>query len=215
MIGIIGTGGHGKVIADIFMRAHGKANLMFFTSPPLPPSASFQSFPVCLDTPEQLLAANSILLGWHVAIGNPFTRKKKIEFLLEHGGNLIRAIHEQSTISSSAVIGEGTSLMAGSIVNPEVTIGKGCIVNTTASIDHDCCIGDFVNISPGCKLAGGVKIGSCSDLGTGAIVIPGVEIGNYCVIGAGAVVIEPIPDYSVAVGVPAKVIKQVDKNALS
>ncbi|MGG1664119.1 acetyltransferase [Brevibacillus sp. NRS-1366] len=214
MIGIIGSGGHGKVIADIFIRAHAKPNLIFFTSPPLPPSAVFQSFPMYPDTPEQLLASQVVIAGWHVAIGNPFTRKKKIEFLLEQGGKLFQAIHDRSIISSSAAIGEGTSLMAGAVINPEVVIGKGCIINTTASIDHDCSIGDYVNIGPGCKLAGGVKIGECTDLGTGAIVIPGVEIGNCCLIGAGAVVIEPIPNYSVAVGVPAKVIKQVEHKGL-
>ncbi len=44
-------------------------------------------------------------------------------------------------------------------------------------------------------------------LGADVIVLPGVVIGRNCVIGAGSVVTKSIPDYSVAVGVPAKVIK--------
>ena len=39
------------------------------------------------------------------------------------------------------------------------------------------------------------------------MIMPGVHIGDGCVIGAGAVVTKDIPAYSVAVGVPAKVIK--------
>jgi len=50
-----------------------------------------------------------------------------------------------------------------------------------------------------------------SYVGVGAIVLPGVTIGKGAVIGAGAVVTKDIPDYSVAVGMPAKVIKTFEK----
>ncbi len=39
-----------------------------------------------------------------------------------------------------------------------------------------------------------------------AIVLPGVNIESGCVIGAGAVVTKDIPPYSIAIGVPAKVV---------
>lgn len=48
-------------------------------------------------------------------------------------------------------------------------------------------------------------------LGFGAIVMPGVTIGKGAVIGAGSIVTKNIPAYSVAVGVPAKVIKTFAK----
>ena len=44
-------------------------------------------------------------------------------------------------------------------------------------------------------------------IGIGSIIMPGVTIGEGAVIGAGAVVTKDIPDYCLAVGVPAKVIK--------
>jgi acetyltransferase-like isoleucine patch superfamily enzyme len=44
-------------------------------------------------------------------------------------------------------------------------------------------------------------------IGIGAIIMPGVTIGEGAVIGAGAVVTKDIPPYSIAVGVPARVIK--------
>jgi acetyltransferase-like isoleucine patch superfamily enzyme len=46
-------------------------------------------------------------------------------------------------------------------------------------------------------------------LGTGAIVLPGVRIGRGSIIGAGAVVSRDIPPCSVAIGVPARVVRQV------
>ena len=55
-----------------------------------------------------------------------------------------------------------------------------------------------------------VKIGDDVWIGGRVIILPGVTIGNGCIIGAGAVVTKDIPPYSVAVGVPAKVVKIID-----
>ncbi|GKT46304.1 putative acetyltransferase [Colletotrichum spaethianum] len=55
-----------------------------------------------------------------------------------------------------------------------------------------------------------ITIGDDCWIGANVTVLPGVKIGKGCTIGAGALVSKDIPDYSVAVGVPAKVIKKVD-----
>lgn len=54
-----------------------------------------------------------------------------------------------------------------------------------------------------------IKIGNDVWIGGGSIVLPGVTIGNNCVIGAGSVVTKDIPDNSMAVGNPARVIKSL------
>lgn len=61
-----------------------------------------------------------------------------------------------------------------------------------------------------CKNTDMVIIGEGSWLGTNVVVVGNVRIGKHCVIGANAVVTKDIPDYSVAVGIPAKVIKMFD-----
>lgn len=48
-------------------------------------------------------------------------------------------------------------------------------------------------------------------IGAGATILPGVCVGRHAVIGAGSVVTKDIPDYAVAVGNPARVIKTLDK----
>lgn len=53
-----------------------------------------------------------------------------------------------------------------------------------------------------------VIIGENTWIAEGVIIMPGVTIGKGCVIGAHSIVNESIPDYSLAVGSPAKVIKQ-------
>ena len=66
-------------------------------------------------------------------------------------------------------------------------------------------------VQPICKKGNGVVIGSGSWLGENVCVL-GASIGRNCIIGANSVVTHDIPDYCVAVGVPAKVIKRYDVN---
>ncbi|MFH1958619.1 MAG: acyltransferase [bacterium] len=56
-----------------------------------------------------------------------------------------------------------------------------------------------------------ITVESGADIGAGAVILPGVRIGRNSIIGAGAVVNKDIPSYSVAAGVPAKVIKKRGK----
>lgn len=53
-----------------------------------------------------------------------------------------------------------------------------------------------------------VIIGSDCKIYNNSVILPGVHIGKHCTIGANSVVTHDIPDYSVAVGAPARVIKQ-------
>lgn len=57
---------------------------------------------------------------------------------------------------------------------------------------------------------GPVRIGAGSWLGVGVCILPGVTIGRHCIIGANAVVTRDVPDYSIAAGSPARVIKRYD-----
>ena len=58
-----------------------------------------------------------------------------------------------------------------------------------------------------------VTIGRETWLGQNVVVLPGVTIGKHCVIGANSVVNSSIPDYCVAVGSPARVIKRYNQEA--
>jgi acetyltransferase-like isoleucine patch superfamily enzyme len=51
-------------------------------------------------------------------------------------------------------------------------------------------------------------------IGAGASILPGVTIGEYAIVGAGAIVTKDVGDYEVAVGVPTKVVKKLDKKNL-
>lgn len=65
----------------------------------------------------------------------------------------------------------------------------------------------FRNQIPDLEITKPITIGNNVYIGNQVILLPGVTIGNNVIIGAGAVVSKSIPDNSVAVGVPARVIK--------
>lgn len=54
----------------------------------------------------------------------------------------------------------------------------------------------------------GIRIGRGSWIGQNVVLVPGVDIGEYCVIGSNSVVTRSVPDRSIAVGSPARVIKR-------
>ncbi|HEY8362210.1 MAG TPA: acetyltransferase [Tissierellaceae bacterium] len=141
------------------------------------------------------------------AIDNIQKRWGIYDKLKEIGFKMPILIHRDAIVSRYALIEEGTCVMPGAIVNSCAYIGKNCIINTSSVIEHDCVIEANTHVSPKAVLGGEVKIGENSHIGMGSTIIQGIRIGNNVTIGAGAVVINDIPDNSVAVGVPAKVVR--------
>ena len=116
-------------------------------------------------------------------------------------------------------IGKQTHIARGVILddrNPElIEIGNGVAI--TSGVMILCHQRDLKNYHSGmyamhCPFKEGkVIIKDGAHIGIGSIIMPGVTIGKGAVIGAGAVVTKDIPDYCIAVGVPAKVIKEFGK----
>lgn len=91
----------------------------------------------------------------------------------------------------------------GLIIEEDVGIGPGVKILTSTHDDP----GRGRPIMAGKLALNGVVIGAGSDIGVGVTILPGVHIGKGVQVGAGAVVTSDLPDFSVALGVPAKVIR--------
>lgn len=85
------------------------------------------------------------------------------------------------------------------------------ITDEVRFITHDGAVLLFRDKEPTLELTKPIKIGNNVYIGTRAMIRGGVTIGNNVIIGAGSMVTHNIPDNSVAVGVPAKVIKTTDE----
>ena len=93
-----------------------------------------------------------------------------------------------------------------------ITIGDN--VHTTKGVQfitHDGGSLIFRKDVPDLEITKPITIGNDVYVGNNVILLPGVTIGNKVVIGAGAIVTKDIPDNSVAVGVPARIIKTADQ----
>ena len=139
-----------------------------------------------------------------VGIGDNKARKKIQIHLESIGANMPVLIHPNAVVSDEVEIGAGTVIMAGTVINCSTKIKKGCIINTGATVDHDNLIEDFVHISPGCHLAGNVKLGQGCWLGIGSSVSNNISITKDSIVGAGAIVVKDIIESGTYVGVPAK-----------
>lgn len=140
--------------------------------------------------------------------GNNHPRSLLYEEILRIGFHPALLIHPTAVLSSTVEIGRGVAVMARAVVYPNARLGDNVIVNTGAIVEHDCILGDHVHVASGACLSGGVRVGRKSHIGVGASCIQNISIGEECLIGGGAAVAEDIPDHSVALGVPARIMKR-------
>lgn len=95
----------------------------------------------------------------------------------------------------------------------EIRIGNNVLMSERVSIldhAHDYTDSTKAVINQPIVDTGKIEIGDDSFVGINSVIFGGVKIGKHTVIGANSVVTHDVPDYSVVVGAPAKVIKKYD-----
>lgn len=129
-------------------------------------------------------------------------------------------VSESSIIVGDVTLNEGCSIWPNSVLRGDqnkIVIGKGSNIQDCSVVhvdeEHDTKIGKNVTVGHG-AVVHGCEIGDDTIIGMNSTVLSGAQIGRGCIIGANALVSEDkqIPDYSVAVGIPAKVVKEYDES---
>ncbi len=198
---LYGVSGHTKVVIDcisaldegLFGIFDDKSDLVSLNGYDVLGEYSHEEFPN-----EKLL----------ISVEDNRSRKRIVAKVQHEFGSVI---HPKADVSDYTKVGEGTVIIHGSIVQSGAKVGKHAILNTSCIVDHDSIIGDYSHISPNVTICDNVNIGEGVHIGAGATIIPGVSIGKWCVIGAGAVITQNLPDYSLVVGVPGKIIRKLDR----
>jgi len=144
-----------------------------------------------------------------VAIADARIRKLIVEQIQKSGKKLATLVHPTVSMSDYVNIGAGSIICSGAVLTTNVILGISNIVNLGCFIGHDTELKDFVSLMPAANLAGEVRAGEGCYFGLNSCVINRTAIGEWSVIGAGATVIDDIPAYSLAVGVPARVIRSL------
>lgn len=124
-----------------------------------------------------------------------------------HVYNFRNLPHSHITVGRRSLIGEGCILrgQGGITIGDDVYLGTLVQILAVNHVFHD----TTRPISMQGITAQGISIGNGSWIGSGAIILDGVRIGCNVVVGAGAVVTRDIPDYCIAVGNPARVIRNL------
>lgn len=123
-----------------------------------------------------------------------------------------------ANVIGTVVLGAGANIWFGATLrgdNEAIEVGAGSNVQENCVLHTD--MGYPLTIGAGCTIGHkamlhGCTIGENSLIGMGATVLNGAKIGKNCLIGAGALITEgkEIPDGSLVMGVPGKVVRDLD-----
>ncbi|SKA20040.1 sugar O-acyltransferase, sialic acid O-acetyltransferase NeuD family [Chitinophaga eiseniae] len=204
---VIGSSGHGRVVADILSQMSGYRVAGFIDSFAEKGTIRFGHLSVLggeQDLPA--LMAEHQITGGIVGIGDNWVRSQvaaKVQAVVP-SFEFVNAIHPSAVISDTAHIGHGNVIAANAVINTNATLGHHCIINTAACIEHDNRMDDYSSVAPRVVTGGNVTIGAYTAISIGAVVKHGISIGEQSIIGAGAVVLKPVEAYSIWYGVPAR-----------
>lgn len=121
-------------------------------------------------------------------------------------------------------IGHDTVIGTCADIQCDVTIGNYCRIYNSVAIAPLAKIGNFVSIYAFVVLTNdpyppsndleGCTISDYTQIAAHSTILPGVKIGSNCLIGVGSIVNHNIPDYSLAIGNPAKLVMDIRKFAV-
>lgn len=129
--------------------------------------------------------------------------------------------HDANVIGKVS-LGAGANIWFGATLrgdNEMIDVGAGSNIQENAVLHTD--MGSPLTIGAGCTIGHkamlhGCTLGENTLIGMGAIVLNGAKIGKNCLIGAGALITEnkEIPDGSVVMGAPGKVVRQLSQDQI-
>ena len=126
-------------------------------------------------------------------------------------------VSPRASLIGDIEIGPDSSIWESAVLRADmnyIRIGKGTSIQDNVTVHttfmNPTTIGDYVTAGHNCVLHA-CEIGDRSVVGMSAVVLDGARVGKDCVIGAGSIVTEGkvIPDGSLVLGIPGKVVKEV------
>ena len=134
-------------------------------------------------------------------------------------------VGDQSQVRERGVLGERSVLGRGSTIDFDTRIGARVSIQTLVYVTAGTIVEDDVFIGPGVVMTNddtmarhgpetplrGATLKRACRIGGGVVLTPGIVIGEEAFIAAGAVVVRDVPERAVVMGVPGRVVRQVDE----
>lgn len=208
---IVGAGGFGREVLDVIEAQRGAG-----------PAFDFLGFVDDGDPRLDLLSRRGAVLlsglddprldgaAYLIGIADPQARRSVDARAAARGLTPAQARHPSATFGADVVAGPGFVVCAHVGVTTNVRIGRHVHLNLHVTMGHDCVVGDYVTVSHGARVSGDVRLEDDVMVGTGAAIIQGVTVGARTIVGAGAVVTRDLPPGVVAMGAPARPVRQID-----
>ena len=211
---IIGAGGFGREVLDIFDALNQKKNqvevLGFIVQEQYGKVGTVvNGKPILGDF--DWLEANYSQVEVLCSVGAPHHRIRLIRRAKEIGCKFINLIHPNAIMTRWITLGEGVVITAGCILTNNILIGNHVHINLGCTVGHDVVIKDYVTLSPGVHISGNIEIGEGCYVGTGTNTIEKLNIGEWSIIGAGSTIVREVSPNTTVVGVPGKVIKIMEQ----
>lgn len=187
-----------RLIGNAFVRAYNGRRRFQAKLFSLCASGGFQSFGAhsVIEPPVRLFRPQRIAVGADVYIAS---------------GSWLQVLEDGD--GAAIVIGDGTSIAGGCVLSASrsIVLGKKVLFARNVYIaDHMHAFEDTTRavLDQGITREGPVEIGDGAWLGENVVVGPGVSIGAGAVVGANAVVLADVPAHAVAVGAPARIVRE-------
>ena len=142
-----------------------------------------------------------------ISLGEPELKRKLFDRIKKDGYGFANIIHPSALVSPSAKLGVGLIIKPHALVSTEAVIGDNVSIEENGIIGHDSVIESHCQISANVVVAGGCHIGEATYIGLSVPIKQGASIGSNSVVGMGSVVIRDIPDNVIALGNPARAMK--------
>lgn len=144
-----------------------------------------------------------------VGVGDPRVRRRIVRRIEGWGIEFPCLVHPSVVMHRTVEMKDGVIICAGNILTVEISLGRHVHLNLSNTVGHGAALGDFCTVYPGVNISGDVTLGPGVSMGTGSEIIQGLRVGAGTVVGAGATVVRDLPGDVVAVGSPAKPIREI------
>lgn len=207
-LGIYGAGGLGREVYELAQQIAEWNEIVFVDDRTETPFVRQTIEVISFDDLKNRYHADDIVLI--IAVGEPATREFLYNKVTQSGYRLATLVHPNVYISGTTFLADGVVVGANTIVSCDVRIGSNTFVQNSASIGHDAVIGKHSIISAFDSIAGACVIGDRTYIGMSVPIKEKIIIGSDTIVGMGSVVIRDIPDNVIAVGNPARPMKNKD-----
>lgn len=104
-------------------------------------------------------------------------------------------------------IGRGVLFAPLAQLSPDTTISDNCIMLANSFVGHDSFLDRFAHLATNAVVGANVHVGKGVHIGSNATIREKVSIGDYSLVGIGAVVVDDVPENTIVVGNPARVLR--------